>query len=192
MSESFTDLLRHASRGDEATWSSLFNLYAPSVLGFLRGAGASEPEDQLSEVFLQVARDLHTFTGDESNFRAWLFTIARNRMLDALRTRQRRPVTPVDWQSYIATSQELAETGPVANDEITANIDMYRLLEVLNPLERDIIMLRFVADLDTKTVGRIVGKRANTVAATTRRALEKLRKPARFKDPQNFFGEAVT
>jgi RNA polymerase sigma-70 factor (ECF subfamily) len=175
MENSFAELLRRAATGDEAAWSAFFNQYAPALLGFLRGAGAPEPDDQLSEVFLQVARDIHTFTGDETNFRGWIFTIARNRMLDALRSQNRRPVTPVDWQTYTASHEHADKHAAAQNDEIDAAFDTYRLLEDLEPLERDIIVLRYIADLDTKTVGLIVGKRANTVAVTARRALAKIR-----------------
>jgi len=175
MDETFSVLLRRASHGEEGAWSVLFQMYAPPLIGFLRGAGAPEPEDQLSEVFLQVARDLHTFQGDEANFRAWIFTIARNRMLDALRSRSRRPITECDFTTWASTGYPTEFPTIEFADAVAADTDLYRLLEHLDPHERDILILRFVADLDTATVGAIVGKRANTVAAISRRALHKLR-----------------
>lgn len=175
MDETFSVLLRRASRGDESAWSDLFYMYAPSLIGFLRGAGAPEPDDQLSEVFLQIARDLHTFDGDEGNFRAWIFTIARNRMLDALRSRSRRPVTQSDVATWAGSTDRADPSASEFADAVAADTDLYRLLERLDPHERDILVLRFVADLDTATVGAIVGKRPNTVAAISRRALHKLR-----------------
>jgi len=180
MGDGFAALLQRASHGDEHAWSDLFALYGPSLLGFLRGAGAPEPDDQLSEVFLQIARDIHTFHGDEAHFRAWIFTIARNRMLDALRSRRRRPVTPVDWDAWTdATLPQVDAAVTGETDVIDAQLDLYRLLTRLEPLERDIIVLRYVADLDTKAVGAIVGRRPNTVAVVTRRALAKLREFSR-------------
>ncbi|MEX2532452.1 MAG: sigma-70 family RNA polymerase sigma factor [Nitriliruptoraceae bacterium] len=175
MDETFRVLLRRASHGEETAWNTLFHTYAPSLIGFLRGAGAPEPDDQLSEVFLQIARDLHTFHGDEANFRAWIFTIARNRMLDALRWQNRRPVSQSDFVSWARTEQLADFSSSEFADAVAAGTDLYRLLERLNANERDILVLRFVADLDTATVGAIVGKRANTVAAISRRALHKLR-----------------
>lgn len=175
MDEMFDGLLRRAARGDEAAWSSLFHTYAPSLIGFLRGAGAPEPDDQLSEVFLQVARDIHTFTGDQANFRAWIFTIARNRMLDALRSRKRRPITQEDMDGWAAVGEQPDLSTAELSDTVAQETDLYRMLDRLDPHERDILVLRYVADLDTATVGAIVGKRANTVAATSRRALTKLR-----------------
>lgn len=175
MDESFPVLLRRVSHGEESAWTTLFYNYAPSLIGFLRGAGAPEPDDQLSEVFLQVARDLHTFDGGEADFRAWIFTIARNRMLDALRSRSRRPVDPSDFATWVETEHSTDLSSAEFADAVAAKTDLSRLLAQLDTIERDILVLRFVADLDTTTVGAIVDKRANTVAVITRRALHKLR-----------------
>ena len=54
--------------------------------------GAPDPEDVLGEVFLQVARDISTFDGEETGFRSWVFTIAHHRLIDARRHTARRPV----------------------------------------------------------------------------------------------------
>jgi RNA polymerase sigma factor (sigma-70 family) len=51
----------------------------------------TDPDDLVGEVFLQVVRNLDTFTGDEAGFRSWLFTIVHRRVLDARRRARRRP-----------------------------------------------------------------------------------------------------
>src|SRR5919201_1250418 len=81
--------------GDEAAWGELYRDLSPRVLGYLRGLDSPDAEDLLGEVFVQVVRDLARFEGDERAFRAWLFTIAHNRFLDAKRRARRRPVEPV-------------------------------------------------------------------------------------------------
>src|SRR5438094_142172 len=63
--ERFTSLLESARQGNEAAWQELYNGLAPVVLGYLRANGAPDAEDVLSEVFLQVARDIATFEGEE-------------------------------------------------------------------------------------------------------------------------------
>ena len=83
--ERFTTLLAAARDGSEAAWQELYNGIAPVVLGYLRANGSPDPEDVLSEVFLQVARDIATFDGDERGFRSWVFTIAHHRLIDARR-----------------------------------------------------------------------------------------------------------
>src|SRR3954469_7365164 len=88
----FTSLLEAAREGSEDAWQELYTGLAPVVLGYLRANGSPDPEDVLSEVFLQVARDVVKFDGDETGFRSWVFTIAHHRLIDARRHSARRPV----------------------------------------------------------------------------------------------------
>src|ERR671914_135748 len=90
--ERFTSLLESARQGSEAAWQELYDGLAPAILGYLRANGAPDPEDILSEVFLQVARDIARFEGEERGFRSWVFTIAHHRLIDARRHSARRPV----------------------------------------------------------------------------------------------------
>ena len=90
--EQFQALLEAARRGNEAAWAEIYRDLSPAVLGYLRGSGAPEPEDILGEVFLEVARDVAKFEGDQRRFKAWVFTIAHHRLIDARRRVGRRPV----------------------------------------------------------------------------------------------------
>lgn len=72
--DGFTRVLERAREGDEIAWTALYDDLSGPLLGYLRGRGAPEPEDQLGETFLQVARDLPRFDGDETGFRSWVFT----------------------------------------------------------------------------------------------------------------------
>jgi len=174
----FERVLARARAGDELAWSVLYDDLAGPMLGYLRGRGAPEPEDQLGEALLQVARDLATFEGDEAGFRSWVFTIAHRRMLDASRTRRRRPASPLPPDQLRPLAEALG--GPAGEmDGALARIadrDMLtRLLSHLNDEQREVLLLRFAADLDTATVGEVTGRSANAVAAITRRGLEAVR-----------------
>ena len=87
----FKETLAAAKRGEETAWQRLFRALAPALLGFLRARGAGEPEDVMSETFLQMSRDIHRFKGDERGLRAWAFSIAHHRLIDASRSKARRP-----------------------------------------------------------------------------------------------------
>ena len=122
----FEPQLEAAREGSEPAWAAIYARLAPQVLGYLRASGAIEPEDTLSEVFLQVARDLPRFEGDERDFRAWAFTIAHHRLIDARRAAARRPADPV------AEVPE-PDTAPLddAADEALARIGRDEILRVL-------------------------------------------------------------
>jgi RNA polymerase sigma factor (sigma-70 family) len=166
--ERFTSLLEAARQGSEAAWQELYDGLAPVVLGYLRANNAPDPEDVLSEVFLQVARDISTFDGEETGFRSWVFTIAHHRLIDARRHSARRPVD---------LSPEPPEPGDRADDaaeEALARIGMeevQRVLAAISDEQRAVLLLRVLADMSIEDVGKTLGKRPGAVKALQRRGL---------------------
>lgn len=138
---------------------------APAVLGYLRARRAPDPEDVLGEVFLQVSRDLDRFAGDATDLRRWVFTIARNRMTDAFRRRSRRPQVVNREPPTVAA----APAPEPVDDELIA------ALHELGDDQREVVVLRFVADLSLEDVAAITGRNVNAVKAMQHRALANLR-----------------
>lgn len=141
-----------------------YRALAPVVLGYLRAQRAPDPEDILGEVFLQVARDLAGFRGDDAALRRWVFAIAHNRLLDARRRESRRP--------------PLADR-PVPDGVADAPNDPFdpalvAALAELTPDQREVVVLRFVADLALEDVARIMRRKVGAVKALQHRALEAL------------------
>jgi RNA polymerase sigma factor (sigma-70 family) len=166
--ERFTSLLESAREGSEAAWQELYNGLAPVVLGYLRANGAPEAEDVLSEVFLQVARDIATFDGEERGFRSWVFTIAHHRLIDARRHSARRPV------DLAAEPPEPGERADDAADEALDRIgteEVNRVLATLSEDQRAVLLLRIVGDLSIEDVAKAIGKRPGAVKALQRRGL---------------------
>jgi RNA polymerase sigma-70 factor, ECF subfamily len=87
----FPGLLAAARAGADWAFEVLYRDLAPSVIGYLRGQGAPEPEDTASEVFVGMVRNIGSFEGDERAFRTWVFSIAHRRLIDQRRRRARRP-----------------------------------------------------------------------------------------------------
>lgn len=166
--ERFTSLLEAAREGSDAAWEELYNDLAPVVLGYLRANGAPDPEDTLSESFLQVARDIAKFEGDERGFRSWVFTIAHHRLIDARRHSARRPV------ELTAEPPEPPGRADDAADEALARIgveQVQRILATLSEDQRAVLLLRVVGDLSVEDVAEAVGKRPGAVKALQRRGL---------------------
>ena len=85
-------VLRNARAGDELAFSLIVRAYETPVFNYvLRVTGdRSLAEDMTQEVFLKVFQSLHTF-GERALFTTWLFQVTKNRVLDELRSRERRP-----------------------------------------------------------------------------------------------------
>lgn len=168
----FPGILAAARTGAEWAWTGIYRDLSPSVLGYLRARGASEPEDLAAEVFLQVVRDLPRFDGTEQDFRAWVFVIAHNRLVDEGRRRARRPV---ELQAEV-------EAGTCESDEVetqvlhaAASSRVRRIIEQLASDQRDVLLLRVLGDFTVEEVARVVGKSAGAVKALQRRGLATIR-----------------
>jgi RNA polymerase sigma factor (sigma-70 family) len=172
--ERFQELLEAAREGREAAWAQIYGELSPAVLGYLRGNGATEAEDTLAEVFLEVARDLGKFEGDERGFRAWVFTIAHHRLIDSRRHSARRPVEPVAEPP----EPSLAPVSDAA-DEALARIgteEVLRMLGTLSPDQRAVLLLRIIGDLSVEDTAAALGKRPGAVKQLQRRGLASLKR----------------
>jgi RNA polymerase sigma-70 factor (ECF subfamily) len=139
---------------------------APSVLAYLRGQRVPEPEDLLGEVFVQVARSLPSFRGDgDEDLRRWVFTIARNRVIDDGRRRARRPP--------IAAGSDAPDVAGRPSDD-PFDRDLLEALAQLTAEQREVVTLRFVADLSLDDVAKITGQTTGAVKAMQSRALAQL------------------
>lgn len=73
----FPALLRAAAGGDQAAFAQLWRDTHPPLLRYLRVVARDASDDVASDVWLEVARGLARFRGEEQEFRGWVFTLAR-------------------------------------------------------------------------------------------------------------------
>lgn len=171
MVESFADTLRCAQAGEEWAVASLWRELQPRLLRYLSSRDARAAEDVASETWLRVARNLRAFDGDEVEFRAWFFTIARRTLIDWQRRTGRRPAT-------VALGE--FNDPPSRDDPIAATIEAVETTQALELLARlpedqaEVIRLRVIGGLDTSRVAEIVGKRPGTVRVLQHRGLRRL------------------
>ena len=143
------------------------------MLGYLRAQRAPDPEDVAGEVFLQVVRDLPGFSGDEAGFRAWVFTIAHRRLVDARRRVSRRPAEPTPSDELEATMPPVA-TEPEALAALGTE-EVLALLDRLTEDQREVLVLRLVAGLTGPEIAEVTGRDLEAVKALARRGLLRLR-----------------
>lgn len=169
----FAVLLALAQNRDEEAFARLYRDAQPALLRYLRVVAAESAEDVAAETWLQAVAGLAGFSGGELEFRAWLFTIARHRAVDAGRARERRPRTVPLAGSEAGERLTTPDTADVALERAATRATLV-LISVLPKDQAEIIMLRVVAGLDTNAVARIVGKRPGAVRVAAHRALRRL------------------
>ena len=141
----------------------MYEQLAPAVLGYLRSHGAADPEALTGDVFVAVTERLAGFRGDDAALRRWVFTIAHHRHVDDVRRRTRRPEVLVD-----------TPVDSAAEDAAPFDAVLVAALGRLTTEQREVVALRFVADLSIADVARITGRRAGAVKMLQARGLEAL------------------
>ncbi len=184
--------LARAQRGDEAAFAELtapyrreLQLHCYRILGSLQDA-----EDLLQETLLAAWRGLEQFEG-RSSLRAWLYTIATNRCLNALRDRRRRPQAVVAAGSGTHPAESFAEIswlepypdillegiadvtpGPEARYEAKEAIALAFVsgLQHLAPRQRAVLVLRDVLGFHAEEVAEMLGSSEASVNSALQRA----------------------
>lgn len=170
---SFEARLIAASDGAEWALTGLYRATYPRIVAYLRGVEPADADDLASETWLDLARNLVRFRGDERAFRAWAFTIARRRVSDLRRRRNRKRIQPMP-------PHLLAEAGGVgdAEEEAFASLGTDWAFDlIMSSLPRDqaeVVLLSVLGDLGSIEVARIIGKRPGTVRVLQHRALRRL------------------
>lgn len=168
-----TVAVRAAQDGEEYAFRTVYRAVHPRLLGYVRTlVPDADAEDVASEAWLQIARDLQHFSGDADRFRGWAARIARNRALDHLRARGRRPAPGGD-ESELLVLPGGADTA----DEALEALGTDRAMALVARLPRDqaeAVMLRVVVGLDAKSAAEVLGKRSGAVRTAAHRGLRRL------------------
>jgi RNA polymerase sigma-70 factor (ECF subfamily) len=169
----FDGVLVAAQSGAEWALTSLYQDLHPSVLRYLRSQEPGEADDLASETWLDVASGLTRFIGDERDFRKWLFTIARRRLVDFRRRSMRRRTDPVPIEQLEGYAGD-GDVEGAAVETATAQAAIQRLVEVLPADQAEVVILRVVGGLTAEEAGHVMGKRPGAVRVLQHRALERL------------------
>jgi RNA polymerase sigma-70 factor (ECF subfamily) len=168
----FPRVLDAARVGAEWAVTSLYRELSGPVLRYLTVQAPNEAEDLASETWMDVARGLQRFLGDEQDFRRFVFSIARRRLIDHRRTTYRHQTNPFP--------PELIEphlpTGDVETEVMNGFSEQQALALVarLPKDQADVVLLRVVGGFTAEEVAHLIGKRAGAVRVLQHRALAKL------------------
>ena len=167
------ELIRRAKMLDEVALSSIFDAYYPRVYnyGLLQLRDAQGADDLASDVMLRVLESITRYHPRGVPLSAWVFRIARNRLIDVRRCHVRR-------REVVLVDDAIAPVGP-PHATVERALDYGTICAALSQLtdvQGQVIVLRFMKDLDVATVARIVGRSQSAVKSLQFRALASLRR----------------
>jgi RNA polymerase sigma factor (sigma-70 family) len=175
MESQFSGAIAAARSGSGRAFAWLYSEFSPRILAFFRAQRVSEPDELTNDVFAAAFRSLDRFDGDDAAFWSWLFTIARNKLVDEHRKSARRVTT-------VAADPTTGYDDRVGGDVETEAMDIlgrkwvHDTLAQLVPDQRDVLVLRLVGDLTIDQIAEVLGKQSGAVKALQRRGLAALRK----------------
>jgi RNA polymerase sigma-70 factor (ECF subfamily) len=173
MSDDEAKLIQRAKEGNPSAFSEIYARCQPAIYRYIfyRVNDAATAEDLTSEVFVRLVDKIDRFNYTGQPILAWLYTIARNLISDYLRRVQRLPPTvPLDEQP------EAQLSNPGWSAEVTLTQQMLAsALAHLTEEQRQVIILRFIEGMDSKTAAQIMDKSLGAIKALQHRALVALR-----------------
>jgi len=161
-------------KGDTRGFSALYERYKNRVFGFLvRMTNDREiAEDLLQDTFLAAMRNAQQFDRDR-NFLSWIFGIAHKRTIDYFRH------VKVENEHLEDTDKSLGK-GPTLPDSMMSNQQLNEMIneavKTLEPMQREVFLLREVGDVPFKDIAQMMNCPINTALGRMRLALKNIRR----------------
>ena len=166
-------LVRRAQQRDQEAFGQLYEANFNKIYRYvvLRIGNEMEAEDVTQQVFLNALRSISSFRWKGVPFSAWLFRIAHNQVVDYLRKKTRQATESLD------ESLAINKSDPRLVVEQMLDIEQLILAtKRLTKAQQEVIALRFVSELSTAQVAKVMGKSEGAVKALQHSAIVALRK----------------
>ncbi len=169
------DVVCRAVNGDAQAFAQLYEENFDRIYRyiFLRLGNQAEAEDLSQEVFVKALEAIGSYKWRNLPFASWLFRIAHNQMVDHMRKQTKAKEAALDDDSM--TSAGEANPASIAEKELEIE-ELLDSVEKLSPAQREVISLRFGAELSIAEVARALGKSPGTVKALQYNGIVALRK----------------
>ena len=171
-----------AARADKAAFAALFRHFAPKIKGYLVkiGTDRGQAEELTQEVMLTVWRKAAQFDRTQASVSTWMFTIARNRRIDAVRREKRPELDPAD--------PLLVPEEPIAPDERLDVLDrearVARAIKTLPREQADLVHEAFYLAKSHSQISEETKIPLGTVKSRLRLAFGRLRKVMEGESPE--------
>src|SRR5579872_2968563 len=147
-------LLAEAAKADSNAFAELYERYYPRVYRYVyhRLGNPADAEDVTALIFMKTLEALPSYRRQRNGFAPWIFRISSNAVVDYYR-RQRK-------QAPLGSLEPRGVSGDPLDDVLGAEQrrELQRLVEHLSPEQRDVVLLRYAADLTFSEIAATLQK----------------------------------
>ncbi|GAC1402173.1 MAG: hypothetical protein NVSMB52_16090 [Chloroflexota bacterium] len=169
--ESGDAILAELARTDPAAFGELYERYYIRIYRYVyhRVSDTSDAEDITAVVFVKALEALPSYRQRSSGFAPWLFRIARNSVIDFYRRRRK--------QSSLDALEDRADGSDVVTHVlgVEQRKELRELVEGLSPDQRDVVLMRYAADLSFTEIADVLQKNEPAIRMLLHRGLRKLK-----------------
>jgi RNA polymerase sigma-70 factor, ECF subfamily len=167
-----TDLILRAKAYDPDALGTLYERYYQGIYRYVyyRVGDSCLAEDLTGDIFMKMLHGMESYSIQGVPFSAWLYRIARNRIIDHMR---RQPE-----KSNVSLEEARVETiasGENTLENALERDELLKAVQVLTDDQRQVILLKFIEDLDNASIAAVLGKTEGAVKSLQHRALDTLR-----------------
>lgn len=165
-------LVQRAQAGDDTAFAQIYERYAPAIYRYIymRVQDAAQAEDLQAEVFARMVEGLARYQDRGWPISAWLYRIAHDRSVDALRAQSRRQQVSLERWGGMCEGPEQSVGVQLDYEELR------RSLDTLTIEQRRVIQMRFLAEMSIQEVAHQLGRTEGSVKALQRRGLQTLQR----------------
>ncbi|HEX3675072.1 MAG TPA: sigma-70 family RNA polymerase sigma factor [Rhizomicrobium sp.] len=162
-----------AASRDRCAFEALFSHFAPRIKAYLLklGAGSGLADDLAQEAMLILWRKAALFDPSKASAATWVFTIARNLRIDAIR-RERRPDFDPDDPALVPAAEPAADSVLMREDD---DVRLHSAMKSLSPEQAQVVQMSFFADKPHSQIAAELGLPLGTVKSRLRLAMAHIR-----------------
>jgi RNA polymerase sigma-70 factor (ECF subfamily) len=171
------ELIARLAQGEAAAFGQFYERYSKKVFGYALSIlrNRADAEDACSEIFVAIASSAATYAGTGSG-RGWLYTVARNRIMQLAKQRGRlQPTDPAALDAMREKTEEPAGLAP-PEYEVVEDPDLNNLIKCLPRAQREVVVLEYLCCLDTNEIAGLIERTPKAVERLHERSIDLFRR----------------
>lgn len=175
MMEHEKNLIEGAAKGSQSDFAKLYDEYIEQIYRFayFKLNNKKDAEDLAHDVFLTAWQNIPKFISMGHPFSSWLYKITKNKIIDRWRGKKNNISTEVmkEIGQEIEFSPNLIEK---LNNEMTSDVAMLAVKK-LEPIKQEVMFLKYVSEMDTKEIAKVIGKTEGATRVLLHRAIQEIK-----------------